>query len=84
MLESSWMVPDFILDSKDSRDVLVNENTGFEIYSLEKIKSFNEINGITIKIPILTGAIPDTLEIPIINGKPFGKKEKQQEIIVSK
>lgn len=84
LLESSWMVPDFILDSKNSRDVLVNENTGFEIYSLEKIKSFNEINGITIKVPLLTGEIPDTLEIPIINGKPFGKKEKLQEIIVSK
>lgn len=83
LYETMWFTPDFRLASMSSKDKMVRDNTEFEIWSLEGIKSFNEINGISIKVPIYTKEIPDTLEIPIVNGRPFGKSDRQQQVIIN-
>ncbi|HWW41410.1 hypothetical protein [Pedobacter sp.] len=68
-----------IIYSANSHDKLL-ENNEYEFWSLNNIKTEDLINNITLKFSCAcySDVSKDTLEIPIINGKPFGKDERQQ------
>ncbi|MBS4062769.1 MAG: hypothetical protein KG029_20405 [Bacteroidetes bacterium] len=74
--------PQLFVKTNDKRDRFISVSNEYEIWSLDNIKTKEEINGINLQI--VFDCDPelklDTINIPIINGKPFGKTDKIQEI----
>ncbi|HEV8513050.1 MAG TPA: hypothetical protein VGQ59_07220 [Cyclobacteriaceae bacterium] len=75
--------PEMTINSKSSKDKYDEQSGTYDLWSLSEIKSKNEINNITIRILpncYVPGKILPVIEIPIINGKPFGKDDRNQEV----
>lgn len=69
------------LKSNDHKDNYDDISKTYKFWSLNKVKTKDGVNGIIIQLDLdcdLDGNL-DTINIPIINGKPFGKDERIQE-----
>lgn len=74
--------PQLFVKTNDKQDRYISATNEYEIWSLNNIKDKEDINGINLQIvfecdPELK---LDTINIPIIKGKPFGKDDKIQEL----
>jgi len=78
--DCEYRVPDIFIFSSDSNDKFRQDNNEYTLWSLNKIHSKSQINNISLKVVFECNAYPknDTIIIPIINGKPFGKDAKIQ------
>ena len=56
----------------------------YTFWSLNKISNKNSINNLTIRLtfPYDSGTVNNVIDIPIVNGKLFGKDERIQEIYI--
>lgn len=74
--------PQLFIKTNDKQDRYISATNEFEIWSLNNIKDKEDINGINLQI--VFDCDPelklDTINIPIIKGKPFGKDDKIQEL----
>jgi hypothetical protein len=84
-----YRVPDIFFYSASQKDKFftdknennfVTQNNEYRFWSLSGIKSKEQIDSISIKLAFEcnTSSKLDTITIPIINGKPFGKDERIQ------
>lgn len=75
--------PQLFVKTNDKQDRFISSTNEYEIWSLDNIKNKEDINGINLQI--VFDCDPelklDTINIPIIKGKPFGKDDKIQELI---
>ena len=74
--------PEISLTSKNPRNTFNAASNEHTLWSLDKINSSALVNGISIKVAFNceTELHVKPLYIPIINGMPFGKSSKNQEI----
>lgn len=74
--------PDILIHTANTHDTYNKYNNEYHLWSLDKIDNKNQINNIQLKIAFDcdNATSLDTLKIPIINGKPFGKNERVQMI----
>ena len=74
--------PKISLQTNKKIDKLYSSEIEYWLWSLDKVKNENLINNLTIKFSIECTEKQDFgfLYIPIINGKPFGKDDKIQEM----
>lgn len=74
--------PDILIHSANVIDKFNKENNEYSFWSLNHIKSKDQINDLTLKVAYWCDSELnlDTLKIPIINGKPFGKDDRNQII----
>lgn len=74
--------PDILIHSNNAIDKFNKENNEYSLWSLNHIKSKDQINNLTLKVAYWCDSELniDTLKIPIINGKPFGKDDRNQII----
>lgn len=77
--------PTIRLQSRNPRDKFDKEENEFTFWSLDKLDDTKKINQLSLKVdfecePSLK---VKALEIPIINGKPFGKDDRVQLISMS-
>jgi len=79
----SLFSPDVILESTDPDDKFEEETNEYTLWSLDEIKSANEINHLTLKVMYECDSKLhlQPLLIPIIHGKPFGKEERNQSVV---
>lgn len=75
-------VPDFSIDSRNTRDGFNPEKKEYTLWSLDAIKDKKQVNNLDLKIiyPCDYMSGNNVILIPIINGKPFGKDDRNQEI----
>jgi hypothetical protein len=74
-----------ILGGNDDKKSSEQSLAKYTFWSLNnKIRDKNSINNLTIRLtfPCENEAINNVIDIPIINGKPFGKEETTQEIYI--
>jgi len=74
--------PNIMFQSRNPRDKYDRDENQFTFWSLDKLEDTKKINQLSLKVdfecePSLK---VKALEIPIINGKPFGKDERVQLI----
>ena len=75
-----YHTPEMSIITKDKRDNFVAEDNEYLLWSLEKIKSKEEINLVIKVVFECTSFIKhDSIEIPIIRGKPFGTDERTRD-----
>jgi hypothetical protein len=81
---------DYDCDFSPEIELLYDEKTGsfddwdkeYKFWALRDISDINSINNLTVRLKFLCS---DTvIDIPIINGKPFGKEDKIQELSIPK
>lgn len=74
--------PDIFIYSPSADDKFRKDNNEYSFWSLNKIENKNKINNLTLKIAYWCDSALhlDTLAIPIVNGRPFGKEDRQQII----
>jgi hypothetical protein len=72
-----WLNTKIDLVSNDKRDYKTVD--GFDLWSLNGIKAKEQINDIKIVLKIND---KNVLEIPIIEGKPYGKSNRIQEVTI--
>jgi len=83
LIEKNSFTPQISIVSENTQDKMNYVEGVFQIMSLNKIKSFSEINGFAIEVLIYNkNENPETISIPIINGKPFGKNERNQKLTI--
>lgn len=75
--------PNISVYSANSRDKFLKGDNEYQLWSLDGIKSKNEINNISLKVVFecADDCKFNIIVIPITNGKPFWKDEKIQEFI---
>ena len=79
--EHSPFAPKISVVTESKKDKFFdNGDIAAQIWSIENIGSVSQINNITISLGFETKSKPYIVNIPIINGKPFGKKDKLQSI----
>ena len=68
--------------TRNERDKFHKELNEYELWSLNNIKNRNQIDGIIIQLSFWSQCrlVYDIIQIPIINGLPFGKDINVQEI----
>jgi len=78
--DCEYRVPELFIYSRDSRDVLRKKENEYELWSLNNSDSIKEIKDISVKLAFECNAYDkhDTLEMPIIEGRPFGNSSKNQ------
>lgn len=72
------MPPDIYFRSSQTKEEFANGK--YEFWSLDGIESKAQVNDITLVVAIPCIENLDTLSIPIINGKPFGREERHQTV----
>jgi hypothetical protein len=74
--------PKISLQTNKKIDKLYSSEIEYWLWSLDKVKNENLINNLTIRFSIECTEKQNFkfLNIPIVNGKPFGKNEKIQEM----
>lgn len=74
--------PDVFIYTGNSDDKFRKENNEYTFWSLKKIDSKDKINNLTLNVSFDCDSIInlDTIVIPIISGKPFGKNDREQII----
>jgi hypothetical protein len=74
--------PQLFVKTNNKQDRYISSTNEYEIWSIENIKTKEDISGINLQI--VFDCDPelklDTINIPIINGKPFGNSTKIQEL----
>jgi hypothetical protein len=77
--------PDIEILSDDKNDKFSESNNRYTFWSLNKIGDKNSINNLVIKLTFScqNESTDNVIEIPIKNGKPFGREEATQEIYVA-
>jgi hypothetical protein len=77
-------VPKITFKTNNKSDEFDSFENEYTLWSLDGIKNENTINQLTIKFKIECGENHNSkeLSIPIINGKPFGKNDKIQYLII--
>jgi len=75
-----YRIPDIFIASTNPKDT-ARVNNEYQLWSFNELKNKDDINNMSLKVVFecTTEDKLDTVEIPIINGKPFGKDEKIQE-----
>jgi hypothetical protein len=76
--------PDIEILSEDEKDKFSKSDSEYTFWSLDKISYKASINNLVIKLtfPVDKLNVNDVINIPIINGKPFGKDEQTQEVFI--
>lgn len=79
----SLFTPDMSIQTSDEKDKFSDVSNEYTFWSLNNIRSQNDVNNLTIRITYdcESDANSKPIDIPIINGKPFGKDLRNQEII---
>ena len=77
-------IPNITFKTNNTSDKFDSVENEYTLWSLDGIKNENSINQLTIKFNIECGENhkPKELSIPIISGKPFGKSDKIQKLIL--
>lgn len=78
--------PEIKIKSEDKSDTY-NERTGeYTLWSLDKLKNKSGVNGLVIKLDFdcADSYGNDEIEIPLINGVPFGNDIRRQEVFLDK
>lgn len=73
-------IPHIVVFTGSPRDGYISESNKYDLWSLEKIRTINQLNNVSVKLNFECDTNIETIEIPIIKGKPFGKCERNQEI----
>ena len=83
-LKERWtgFSPTIKIETDNPNDRFSQSENEYTFWSLDKVSSKILINGLTIKLDFDFGQSSKLIEIPIIEGKPFGKDIKAQEIII--
>lgn len=74
--------PEMTLRSTDPRDEKIEGRNEYDLWSLDGQTDISKIDHLTLKIAFECekGYGPAPVEIPVIDGKPFGKAEKKQTV----
>jgi hypothetical protein len=81
--DCSPYAPELSIHSSSPKDKINKENNEYTLWSLDGAKDKNQINNLSLIVTFECEArlhIPK-INIPIIHGLPFGKDEKNQEIV---
>lgn len=75
--------PNIFIYSTNPDDKFSEDKNEYSFWSLNDIENKNQVNNLTLKIAYECDEHPnrDTIAIPIINGKPFGKDDRNQIIM---
>lgn len=76
--------PNIEILSEDEKDRFSKSNNEYTFWSLNKISNKNSINNLVVRLTFLNEneKINNVIDIPIMNGQPFGKDEQMQEIFI--
>jgi len=81
-----YYFPDIEILSDNENDKFSKSDYGYTFFSPRKISDKNSINNLTIRLIFSceNGENDIVVDIPIINGKPFRKEDKIQELYIEK
>jgi hypothetical protein len=76
--------PDIEILSKDEADAFSKSKNEYTFWSLNKVSNKTAINNLVVRLtfPSQNETINNVIDIPVMNGKPFGKGEQIQEIFI--
>lgn len=60
------------------------DNDSYMLWSLDKLKLISGINGVSVKVSFPCDSSIKPITIPIVNGLPFGKDQKEQFLSLSR
>lgn len=74
--------PEISIVTNNEKDNKVSDDYGYDLWSFDGLTDINKINGVTLRFNFDCEEAykPAPIEIPLINGKPFGKAEKKQTV----
>ncbi|MFI5221537.1 MAG: hypothetical protein ACHQK8_04360 [Bacteroidia bacterium] len=77
-------LPHLTVNSESPKDGFIGEKNQYDLWSLEKIKAVDLINHISVKLRFECDENIDLIEVPIVNGMPFGLPTRQQEVVMKR
>ncbi|MVM35401.1 hypothetical protein GO755_35600 [Spirosoma sp. HMF4905] len=72
------VVPIVTLRSTNAKDTYDEGSKQYDLWSQEHNKSPRELNGLTIRVNFDCDSKLGIIDIPLVNGRPFGKEDKNQ------
>lgn len=77
------VVPILTLRSGNAKDTYNEDLNQYDLWSLEHSKSPRQLNGLTIRVNFDCDPKLGVVDIPLIDGQPFGKTDTNQEYLIN-